>query len=114
MTNTNTEITWKARFIVTQDGGVDLPPDRHHLDGPEDRKARDRFLDQLSAVMPPKTLFGVVKEKLKAGEIKTREAADIVILDATHEGERWLIKGNSNASAGYFYLTAQCMGPVQS
>lgn len=114
MTNTNTELTWKGRLIINQDGHVDLPPDRQGVEGPTDTATRMHFLDQLNDVMPQRVLFDIIKTKLQSREIKTREAADVVILDAAHDGERWLIKGNSNASAGYFYLTAQCMGPVQS
>lgn len=112
MTNTNTELVWKGRMIVTQDGHVDLPPDRQGLEGPTDAPARMHFIDQLNDVMPQAILFKLIRTKLQRREINTRKAADIVLLDATHEGERWLITGNTNASAGYFYVTARCMGPA--
>ena len=95
-------VHWKARFIVTQDGHVDLPPDRHNVVGIEDTAKRLAFLDDMSKVFPPDALFKVIRSKLVSGEIKTREAADVVLMDDSG----WRFVGNSNASAGYFYLWA--------
>lgn len=111
MTETNVDFTWKARFIVTQDGGVDLPPDRQHVEGPTEPKARIEFLDQLSDAVPSPALFEVIASKLKNGEINTREAGEVVLFDITHEGDRWLVRGNTNASAGYFYVEARRRPP---
>ena len=108
---TSTALTWNGRFIITMDGHVDLPPDRQGVDGPEDAQQRLAFLDALNDVMPNRTLFDIIRSKIRAGEIHTREAADVVLFDGTHEGERWLIKGNSNASAGYFYVEARITEP---
>lgn len=100
-----TDLVWKARFIVTQDGGVDLPPDRQHVEGPAE--GRSEFLAKLALVMPPASLFAIIGLKLKAGEIQTREAREVILLADTSNGANWLIKGNSNASAGYFYVEAR-------
>jgi hypothetical protein len=93
-------VAWKARFIITQDGGVDLPHDRHHCTGPKEQHGA--FLDQLGKALPPTNLFATIKAKLVAREIKTREAEEIVLF----EGDGIRCIGNSNASAGYFYVTA--------
>jgi hypothetical protein len=110
---TNADFTWKGRFIVTQDGHVDLPPDRHDIHGRnDDAPARMRFVDTLNEVMPSPMLFKIIQSKLLAREIDTRAAAEVTLLDATHEGERWVIAGDSRASAGYFYVEARCLGPI--
>lgn len=114
-----TDLAWKGRFIVTQDGHtVDLPPDRQEVVGSPDGSTpagaaeRVEFLDKLNEVMPSKMLFQIIRSKLRAGEIKTRERNEVVLLDATHDGERWLITGNANASAGYLYVEARTVGRI--
>jgi hypothetical protein len=105
------DLTWKGRFIITMDGWVDLPPDRQAIHGPEDAQERTAFTDALSDAMPPRMLFDIIRSKILAREINTREAADVTIFDGSHEGEHWLIKGNTNASAGYFYVEARRLPP---
>lgn len=112
MTTTNT-LTWKARFIITQDGAVvDLPHDRQQVVGlpdgttPDGAAARVEFLNKLAEAMPPTILFDIIRNKLRSGEIKTREAGEVVILDDS-EGEGWYIAADSKASAGYLYVEAR-------
>jgi hypothetical protein len=101
------DLTWKGRLIIKQDGYVDLPPDRQSVEGPTEAADRVRFLNLLNDAMPQATLFAIIKDKLRSGEIQTRERADVVLYDNEHEGSHWLIMGNSNASHGYFYVEAR-------
>jgi hypothetical protein len=101
------DLVWKGRLIIKQDGYVDLPPDRQEIEGPSDTNARRKFIDLLNDATPQAMLFGIIKEKLKSGEIRTRERNDVVLYDREHEGTHWLITGNSNASHGYFYAEAR-------
>jgi hypothetical protein len=102
VTNTN-ELVWKARFIVTQDGHVDLPPDRQEVIGPEDKDLRQQFLDDLNEKLPGRELFDTIAKKLITHEINTRETKDIVLLNE----KGFFVKGNANRSAGYFYVEAR-------
>jgi len=92
---------WGARFIVNQDGHVDLPHDRHKVvySTPKDR---DRLLDSLQAVYPLGKLHQRISQGLVEREIDTRVAADIILV----ENEDVRMVGNTNGSAGYFYVTA--------
>lgn len=101
------DLVWKGRFIVKQDGYVDLPPDRQEVTGPTDTDDRQRFLEGLNDFLPANMMFDIIKSKLRSGEICTRERKDVVLIDATHEGDHWLVQGNTNASAGYFYVEAR-------
>lgn len=112
---TTHDLAWKGRLIITQDGHVDLPPDRQEIVGPTDSDDRRKFIDLLNDAMPQDMLFGIIKEKLRSGEIRTREAGDVVLFDDDHEGTHWLIQGNTNASAGYFYVEARIVAePAES
>ena len=101
------DLVWKGRLIINMNGAVDLPPDRQEIEGPSDTNARRKFIDLFNDAVPQGVLFGLIKEKIRSGEIHTRERNDVVLFDAEHEGTRWLITGNSNASYGYFYAEAR-------
>jgi hypothetical protein len=104
------DLVWKGRFIVKQDGYVDLPPDRQEVTGPTDSDDRQKFLEGLNDLLPANMMFDIIKSKLRSGEINTREREDVVLIDATHEGTHWRVQGNTNASAGYFYVEARIVG----
>lgn len=104
---TSTALTWKGRFIVTQDGSVDLPHDRQSIEGEGTPKERVEFLNQLDAALPSNALFKLLASKLRSREINTREAAEVILLDDEHDGEHWLVTANSNGSAGYCYVQAR-------
>lgn len=87
---------WGARAIITQDGDVDFPPDRCDSINPGD------FLTRLERVMPLPTLRYIISNKLKAREIDTRVARNVIIyVDADIS-----IVCNSNGSGGYLYISA--------
>ena len=92
---------WGARFIVTQDGHVDLPWDRHDLFVP-DGEDRQAFLDWLQATLPMSTLRQVISSKLKSREIGTREAQ----VHTLFNDNNLMVQADTNASAGYLYLAA--------
>lgn len=104
---TNYDLAWNGRFIVTQDGHVDLPHDRQGVEGSDDPKERVEFLDALSAAVPSRSLVAAIASKLRSGEIRTRESEEVVLVEGNHGGAHWLVTGNSNASAGYFYVKAR-------
>jgi hypothetical protein len=92
---------WGGRFIVTQDGHVDLPYDRHdvyHADGVD----ATAFLALLQATFPLPQLRSVIAAKLKAGEIQTR----VDRLHTIFEDDELCVQANTNASAGYLYVAA--------
>lgn len=106
------DLTWKGRLIINMNGHVDLPPDRQEIVGPDpvgprDVETRMKFIELLNDAMPQQVLFGIIKDKLRTGEIHTRERNEVVLFDENHEGTHWLITGNSNASHGYFYVEAR-------
>lgn len=105
------DLVWKGRFIIDMSGQVDLPPDRQGLEGPDDADARMRFLSLMNDAVPQKVLFGAIKEKIRSGEIHTRERNEVTLYDADHEGTHFRITGNSNASHGYFYAEARIIRP---
>lgn len=95
---------WGARLIITQDGGVDMLWDRTDAVGPDTE--RGVFLALLGSRYPQEQLRSDIKDRLRSGEIQTREAAEIVL----HDDAEIRVLGNSNASAGYFYVTAYRKG----
>lgn len=100
------KVAWGARFIVTQDGHVDLPPDRQGLAGDPDLKGA--LLDQMQAVMPFGRLRDEIASRLRSGEINTRERAQHVLAD---EGGIRIV-ADTKASAGYLYLAAFRSAPA--
>lgn len=95
-----TEVAWGARLIVTQNGGVDLPPGRSSMIGSSEQVAS--FAVALTNLLPANMLMKVISSKLRSGEINTREGREVVIIE--DEGIR--IVGSSRGSAGYFYVSA--------
>lgn len=98
-----TECAWGARFIVTQDGHVDLPHDRQDVISPNPDVKR-AFLDDLMAALTMNTLTERIREFLLDGTINTRKAGRVVLHD---DGDFWVV-GDTNASAGYLYVAAWC------
>lgn len=95
---TTAETAWGARMIITQDGSVDFVQDRQGAAG-ENRAA---LFSALQAEMPMARLRAAIGDLLCAGEMQTREARDFVL----HESSELEIHANTNASAGYCYVTA--------
>ena len=95
---------WGARFIVTQDGYVDFVWDR--TDAVGDSSDREALFDLLECRYSLDRLRADLSEGLKTRRIGTREAAEIVFYD----DDDLRVVGNSNASAGYFYVTGYRKG----
>jgi len=90
---------WGARWIVTQDGSVDFVPDRQSMIGtPEEKQELISWLVQVGS-QPLETL----REMLRSREVSTRASREVVL----YEDERGVVVGNTNASAGYFYVAAR-------
>ena len=90
---------WGARFIVTQDGHVDLPPDRQGFSG--DEEARASLMQRMNDDIPLGGLMALIAEDLRSGRLNTR-SDDEVVLDGTNPG--LMVVGNTKASAGYLYV----------
>lgn len=89
---------WGARLIVNQDGHVDMLWDRTDAVGPDDE--RHALLDYLNGI--GFVWKNALSLKLRDREVDTRKAEEVVLFD---DGTV-RIEGNSNASAGYFYVVA--------
>lgn len=101
---TTAEAAWGARLIVTQDGSVDFLNDRQGCAG----ENRPGLLAVLNAEMPMGRLRAAIGDLLRSGKMLTREARDIVI----HQSNELEIHANTNASAGYCYVTAWLRPPA--
>ena len=91
---------WGARFIVTMNGHVDLPPDRATLAG--DKDDTHELVEIITTKLPKYDLVDKLRDGLVSGTIHTREDKEHIF----YEDNDVLIVGNANASAGYFYVTA--------
>ena len=94
---------WGARLIINQRGKVDFVFDRQGTAG--DEVQAKELVRKLNTHYPPKTMMKDIKKRLKNREIKTREAEEVELFDKA--GIK--VVGNSNASAGYFYVTAMLL-----
>ncbi len=94
----HTDGAWGCRLIVTQDGTTDFLADRTDAFGDD----RGRLFDLLEAKYPLKKLRSDVEAGLKTYLISTRKADEVVL----YEDDDMKVLGNSNASAGYFYVAA--------
>lgn len=90
---------WGARLIVRQDGYIDLPPDRQGSDqGPRS----DELFRRMGEVFPLPRLLEDVGRLLRAGDMDTRAAGNVVLYK-----DEWIeIHADTKASAGYCYVTA--------
>jgi hypothetical protein len=91
---------WGARFIVTQDGHVDLPHDRQGFTG--DENDRLYLMGRMEAEIPMNGLRELIKDLLIQGRLNTRVDREVVLDDAN--GIR--VVANTKASAGYLYVAA--------
>lgn len=92
-----TATAWGCRAIIDQDGLVDVSPDRQSAAGPR----VDALLDHLNH-----HVRGAWRERaaelLRNGVMSTRTAAEFVL----YQDFKVMIKGDTNASAGYLYVCA--------
>lgn len=94
----NATAAWGARAIVSQNGTFDLPPDRQGLDGPD----KDRLLVLLNERLPGRELQDIIRGLLRDDIMRTREAEDFIL----YMDDDIVMHANTNASAGYCYITA--------
>jgi len=87
---------WGCRAIITQDGCVDLVPDRIDRQGP------GTILDLLDAEFPPARLTGTLASLLRSGQMSTRTQQRFTL----YESPTLTVAADTRASAGYCYLTA--------
>ena len=87
---------WGCRAIVTQDGYVDLVPDRM------DQQGSAVIYDLLNSQFPPATLKDSIADLLRSGRMHTRrrERAEL------HNSASLTVTADTLASAGYCYVAA--------
>ena len=90
---------WGCRAIAYQDGTVDPVWDRSDAFGPDE--PRKALLDYLADTVGSKP-FDRAGELLRTYEMKTREEGEFVL----YEDDVVIVKGSTNASAGYLYVSA--------
>jgi hypothetical protein len=99
---------WGARWIVTQNGGVDMLHDRQDAEGDPDllRRTLDWLNSPLPSTYEEKTVLrraqAVASEGLRNMVINTREAGGVVL----HQDDKGAVIANTNASHGYLYVAA--------
>lgn len=91
---------WGARLIVSQDGYTDFLADR------TDRAGEQAEVEALFDLLEERYPLGQLRKDLSAGlqayKIRTRERDEITL----YADDQLLVIGNTNASAGYFYVSA--------
>jgi len=90
---------WGCRAIVNQDGLVDVVYNRQDADGSDEERAA--LLDYLNTTVKGAWVERA-RELLRSYEMRTREAQEFVLF----EDDVIVVKGNTNASAGYLYVCA--------
>ena len=101
---------WGARLIVTQQGAVDLVPDRMGSDGGGQSAV---LMALLNARFPYSMLRDTISTLLKGLRVRegdmwvkiqmhTREPEDFILF----MDDRLVVHANTNGSAGYCYVTA--------
>ena len=95
---------WGCRAIVTQDGDVDVLPDRQDLFGEEPgRRALVAWLNGGSERTRPFLRWKAAAARLlRAYEMQTREGGQHIL----YEDTRGVIVGDTHGSAGYLYVAA--------
>jgi len=87
---------WGCRAIITQDGHIDLVPDRIDRQGPA------AILDLLNAEFPPASLTSTLAGLLRSGQMNTRAPQQFIL----HQSASLTVIADTLASAGYCYLAA--------
>ena len=93
-----------GRWIVSQDGYVDIVPDRQVVEGPN----KGELIDWLNGTDGSGREYGSLHSaRLAAGRLlndyvlKTRERSPVIL----YQDERGTIVADTNASGGYLYVT---------
>jgi hypothetical protein len=87
---------WGCRAIISQDGHVDLVPDR------TDQTGEEIILDILTREYNPSTLREDLAAKLRAHKILTTRRGRFTL----HKSRLLAVLGDTNGSGGYCYLCA--------
>jgi hypothetical protein len=95
-----TAAAWGARLIVTQDGMVDLVPDRQGF-AEGDPAAKERLANHLRTEVDGAP-FDQLKSMLRDRTVSTRDDVEHVLYD---DGMCQVL-GSAQNSAGYFYVAA--------
>lgn len=113
------QATWGCRLIVTQDGYVDFVPDRQDMAGQD--PWRGYLHKGLNNVLPIPALKDRVSWLLRNGFMQTRVQEDFVLYMGPipyywserdrDVNDHLTIVANTNASAGYCYVSAWYEGP---
>ena len=89
---------WGCRAIIHQiTGSIDVPPDRHSAVGPHKQALLDHLNQHVGDAWEQRA-----GELLRSGQMHTRRAQEFVL----HTDDQVIIKGNTQASAGYLYVCA--------
>jgi len=88
--------SWGCRAIVTQQGYVDLVPDRI------DRQGSEKILDLLNDQFPPATLIDAISGLLSSGRMSTRQWERFEI----YKSGTLTVVADTLGSAGYCYIAA--------
>jgi hypothetical protein len=91
---------WGARMIVCPGGELDLVWDRQGLYG-EDDTSRHEIIKRLNDGGLELIRMGF-KDAWESGEVSPRESNELLLIDTS----RLQAVGNTNASGGYFYVSA--------
>lgn len=94
---------WGARLIVTRSGDVDMLHDRQSADG--DDASVSKLLGLLNGGVN-KMWMARLREQLVDRIVRVDEACDVTL----YEDDAIAVRGNSNASYGYFYVAAWLKG----
>jgi hypothetical protein len=100
-----TETAWGCRTIVDQSGRLDVPPDRQGATGPH----VDALLDHLNHHVRG-AWHERAAELLRNGVMYTRRAGEFTL----YRDSTVVIKGNTNASAGYLYVCSYLLPHCQA
>ena len=92
----NATCAWGCRAIVTQDGYIDIVPDR------VDRQGSAVIFDLLDSQFPPAKLTESLAALLRSGQMSTRRRERFVL----YESATLTVAADTLASAGYCYVAA--------
>lgn len=92
----NATCVWGCRAIVTQDGYIDIVPDR------VDRLGSTVIFDLLNSQFPPAKLAESLAALLRSGQMSTRRQERFVL----YESAILTVAADTLASAGYCYVAA--------
>jgi len=88
--------SWGCRAIVTQDGYVDIVPDR------TDQQGTTAIYELLNSQFSPSGLIEAIGRLLRSGQMGTRQPERFEL----HKSDTLTVAADTLASAGYCYVAA--------